>query len=262
MTDYSTRYFATEGRDNMKECIHRALQWCAREGIRTAVMFTSTGDGAHYAATELLLQEPFSGLHLVAVTPPFGKPLLAKPGVVDSPVIRAGIHPALRDELAALGVPVIAGHLPFNRMYDGEKMSSEWSRVVAAFGILGGGFAFCIQAVLMACDAGEVEVGERVVAVGADTAVVVIASRSESFLSPTDGLLVEHIICRPERYTISKRNHQHVARVAPAMDVIQQAAVPRPRTTEPLALVAAKDVEADDKPRRKLRRRGVRKPVK
>ena len=60
----------------------------------------------------------------------------------------------------------------------------------------------------MACDAGEVDVGERVAALTADTSIVVLASRTETFLSEKNGLLVEHIICRPAKYNISK--HQHV----------------------------------------------------
>ena len=76
-----------------------------------------------------------------------------------------------------------------------------------AFGVLGGGFSFCIQAVLMACDAGAVAAGERVAAMSADTSLVVLASQSESFLSSFTGLLVNHIICRPMLYDISKRFH-------------------------------------------------------
>jgi hypothetical protein len=116
----------------------------------------------------------------------------------------------MRDELIALGVGVTSAHLPFKEMYDGRERTSEWTRVSEAYGVLGGGFALCVQATLMACDAGLIEHGDEVVALTSDTAVAVRACRSESFLSPLDGLLVGHIICRPTRYTISKRIHETI----------------------------------------------------
>jgi hypothetical protein len=87
---------------------------------------------------------------------------------------------------------------------------SEWCRVAEALEILGGGFPLCVQAILVACDAGLVGVGERVTAVTADTALSALAARTESFLSPTEGLVVEHIFCRPARYDISRPKHQYM----------------------------------------------------
>jgi hypothetical protein len=215
MNEMSTRYFDGEGRAHMKECIRCALAWSVQHKIRRVVMFTGNGDGPHYAATQFLPQDDYQNLRLIAVSPPVGKTYFEDPRQPEkSRVVTAGIPPTMRDELSALGVRIVAGQLPFKEMHDGTgRMSSDWSRVTASMGIQGGGFALCIQAALMACDAGEVELGEAIVALSADTAVALWASRSDVFLSPFEGMLVDHIICRPANLSISKAKHRRYANV-------------------------------------------------
>lgn len=210
MRDGVTHYYDGEGRPFMQDCVKRSVESCVREGLRTLVIFTGTGEGPYYAAKELLFQDAYRHLKIVAVTPPYGRPYRQDPANPESPLVRAGINPAMRDELFTLGVPVVAAHLPFKEMWDGKERVSEWTRVAEAFGVLGGGFALCVQAVLVACDAGFVDHGERVVALTADTSLITSACRTEAFLSPTEGVLVEHIICRPMRYSISKATHRQL----------------------------------------------------
>jgi len=207
MTQEATNYFDGEGRNFMRECINRSVDWCVHAGLHKIVIFTGTGEGPHYAAKEILSQDKYSDLQIIAVTPPFGRAYRVNPADPNSPIIRAGINPGMRDALSALGISIVTAHLPFKDVHNGRERTSDWARVAEAYGVLGGGFALCVQALLVACDAGGVETGERVVVTAADTAFVAIASRTESFLSPTEGILVEHIICRPMRYLISKRAH-------------------------------------------------------
>jgi hypothetical protein len=207
MRQETTTYFEAEGRASMEECINLSVEWCARTGLRKVVIFTGTGEGPYYAAKEVLPREEYSDLEVIAVTPAVGRAYRAEPGNPDSPVVYAGIRPAMRDELTALGIEVVSAHLPFSGIQIGRQRESEWTRVAEAYGVLGGGFSLCVQALLLACDAGSVESGERVVVATADTAFVAVASRTESFLSQSEGLLIEHIICRPMRYSISKRLH-------------------------------------------------------
>jgi hypothetical protein len=233
-----TRYVPGEGRPSMRDCIHMAADWCLTEGLGTLVIFTGTGEGPHYAAQELLVRERYKGLKVVAVTPPVGRQYRKVPGDDSSEMVRAGISSVLRDELTALGVVVVSAHLPFKEVYDGSRgRGSEWARVAESFGILGGGFALCIQAALLACDAGAIEHGDRVVAMSADTAVVVRACRTESFLSPSEGLLAEHIICRPGRYNISKSIHETIKQPEPpSQQVIETTAYePQPPQLPPVA---------------------------
>lgn len=229
-----THYFDHEGRDYMRECLTLALRACVESGLQKLVIFTGTGEGPHFAATELRPQPPFEEIELVAVTPPFGRPYRERPGDPDSPVVNAGIHPAVRDELEALGVGLVSAHLPFKEMWDGRERRSEWSRVAEAYGVFGGGFALCIQALLIACDAGFVQNGERVVVAAADTGFIARATRTETFLSPFEGMLIEHIICRPERYSISKPAHHAFqahfgAEVHPTLPTVAERQAPQLR---------------------------------
>jgi len=235
MTQHQTTYyFDGEGRAFMHECLAHAVGACAQARTDRLVVFTGTGEGPHYVARDLLTRPEYEHLRLVAVTPPFGRFYRVNPGDRESPMVRAGISPEMRHELEKLGVDVVSAHLPFKEMYDGRELTSPWTRVAEAYGALGGGFALCIQAVLVACDAGSVLSGERVVVAAADTAFVVIASRSENFLSPVEGLLVEHIICRPSQYQISKQHHASLARMWGRKPVEQPAPIPAPAfRTEP-----------------------------
>ncbi len=61
--------------------------------------------------------------------------------------------------------------------------------------------SLCVQAVLMASDAGFVELGEHVIAMTSDTSILVRSAGTERFL--TD-LIVREIICKPVLLTIGK----------------------------------------------------------
>jgi hypothetical protein len=200
-----TIYVDSEGRPSMEACIRASFEFCRDHGIGKVVLFTSTGDGAMFAVDNFLTREDFSLIQMVAVTPPAGKPYRLTPDDNKSALVSSGVQPARKDFLRDMGVPVISAHMPF-KVTTGAS-PPVWNESAEAFGVLGGGFSLCVQAVLMACDAGEVEMGERVVAASADTSIVAIASRTELFLAPHHGLLVEHIVCRPRRFNISKRHH-------------------------------------------------------
>ena len=246
MRQEATNYVDGEGRNFMQGCISRSIEWCERAGLNKVVIFTGNGDGAHYAAKEILSREKYNHIMIIAVTPPVGREYRTNPADPASPMVRAGISPAMLDELSALGVSVVAAHLPFKGIQIGRERSSEWTRVAEAYGVLGGGFALCIQAVLVACDAGAVQSGERVVVASADTAFTAIASRTESFLSPKEGLLVEHIICRPLRYQISKPTHSMVEQmwapiILPELPTQNVATEPNPA---PASLEASPEIAA------------------
>jgi hypothetical protein len=203
----TTRYFDGEGRAFMEPCLRHTFKWCADHHVGKVVIFTGTGEGPMFAARSLL--PDYENITAVAVTPPAGRLYVRDPTKAERELVRSGVPPRIHQFLQAFGVPVISANLPFKQI-EGDQ-ASPWPQVERAYGVLGGGFALCVQAVLVACDAGRVAVGERVAAATADTAIVVLAARSETFLSSTEGLLVEHILCRPRRYTISKMNHESLA---------------------------------------------------
>ena len=61
--------------------------------------------------------------------------------------------------------------------------------------------SLCVQAVLMASDAGYVSLGEHVIAMTSDTSILVRAAGTSRFL--TD-LIVREILCKPVLLTIGK----------------------------------------------------------
>ncbi len=205
-----TRYFSEEGRSNMAACIDYALEFAEKEQISSAVIFTATGEGPVYAVQKLI-DPSYSEVKLIAVTPPMGKLYRENPSNPDSAVFRVGIlNQSRRTILESSGVSIISAHLPFKGILVGTQSVSEWSKVSETLEIFGGGLSLCIQSVLLACDSGEIEPGQRVVAISADTAISVLASRTEAFLAARNGLLLEHIICRPLRYDITKKDHRYL----------------------------------------------------
>ena len=208
---FQTIYVESEGKPSIQTCIRASFEFCRDQHIDKIILFTGAGDGAMLAVDNFLTRKDFAAIQMIAVTPPSGKRYRSDPSDETSALVASGVSPTRKEFLREMGIPVISAHMPF-KVSTGTAVSA-WNETAEAFGILGGGFSLCVQAVLMACDAGEVEVGERVVAVSADTSIVAIASRTELFLAPHHGLLVEHTICRPRQFNISKSQHSELAKM-------------------------------------------------
>lgn len=203
----STKYLENEGRSQMRDCISEAFSYAISNKIVTIVMFTGSGDGPLLAAQTYLPDPEYKSVRIVAVTPPVKKAYRSDPHNKESRVIVSGLSPAMKDFFEGAGVEVCSGQLLFKPLRVGSKLESEWSRVEAALNMMGGGLALCVQSVILACDSGSISPRERVVCLTADTAIDCNASRTEDFLSETDGLIINHIICRPIRFTITKPHH-------------------------------------------------------
>lgn len=211
----TTMYVPGEGRVHLDACMAATFAHCRDHEVGVIVIYTSNGDGPCRAVENFLKIPEFSNIRLVAVTPPANRPYVSNPQrpVEERELVRAGVFGEKRKLLTDANVPIVSARLPFRSVLAPDDQShpalslDPMQTVDRAFGILGGGFSFCVQVALIACDAGAVRPGERVAVMSADTAMVVLACQSESFLSPSHGLLVEHIICRPLLYDISKSKH-------------------------------------------------------
>lgn len=203
----STKFFPSEGKDHMQECISTAFEWGRKHGVSKVVIFTATGEGPIFAVQSLLPRAEYAHFRVVGVSPPVGKTYRADPTNADSHFVSAGVSLEAKEFLRGFDVPVVSAHLPFKEIYSGSDRPSELGRVGQALEVMGGGFALCIQAVLLACDAGVVERGERVIALTSDTAILARGTRTDRFFAPNDGLIVEHIICRATDLNISKPDH-------------------------------------------------------
>lgn len=194
-------YFLQEGRENLLECLRAAFRAAANHNIEKVVIFTAHGLGVGMALDEFCSKPEFSKVKLVAVTFPVGQPFSDAEG---KPV-ECVISEELRQRFRNHSIPVLRAHLPFDpiasRSGDRGVLGHDLSLVESALNVFGGSMSLCVQAVMIACDAGEVEWGEHVIALTSDTAVLAEAAPTRRML--TD-LAVREILCKPAIYDIGR----------------------------------------------------------
>jgi len=173
-------YFEKTGKENTASVIALIQERARARGIKKVVLASTRGDTAKAAAMSL----DGKGLQLVVVPwqygfrdpQPFPKELVA--------------------DLERKGHRVHFGTMLFHTddLY-GIKTPQVMANLLRIFGQ---GIKVCVEIIMMACDGGCIDSGEKVIAVagsgaGADTAVVATASASTKM----GGLRVHEIICKP-----------------------------------------------------------------
>ncbi len=205
MTDsynYPTEYFLQEGKENLSRCLQATFTAALNHDIKKIVIFTSAGRGVVMAIEDYCSQEQFADIGLVAVT--FPSHMQFSAGDTSEHRVPAKVSGLLTSK----GVPLVRAHLPFDPIrthYRGHGiLGQDFSLIGNALRIFSGGMSLCVQAVLMATDAGHVELGEHVIAMASDTSILVRAAGTSRFL--TD-LIVREIVCKPVLLTIGKAEH-------------------------------------------------------
>jgi uncharacterized protein len=205
---YPTEYFLQEGKENLDQCLHATFEAAVAHSVKKVIIFTSAGKGVKHALKDYCSKERYSHIKLIAVTFPSYTRFTAGDS---SEWSFAESTSAL---LAENDIPVVRAHLPFEPIttdYKGHGLlGQDFSIVGNALRIFSGSMSLCVQAVLMASDAGHVDFGEHVIAMASDTSILVRAATTSSFL--TD-LIVREIICKPVVLTIVKSE-----RVEPALE--------------------------------------------
>jgi len=196
---YPTDYFLQEGKGNLSRCLKATFAAAAAHHVQKIVIFTSAGKGVLMALEDYCSQEPYADINVIAVTFPSQTQFTA-----GDPADHA-IPPELEKHFFDRNVAVIRAHLPFDPIrshYQGHGiLGQDFSLIGNALRIFSGGMSLCVQAVLMASDAGRIALGEHVIAMTSDTSVLVRAAGTSRFL--TD-LVVREIICKPVLLTIGK----------------------------------------------------------
>jgi len=173
-------YFEKTGRENTAEVIELVKEKARARGISKVVLASTRGGTARAAA------EAFEGtdLHLVVVPWQFGfgdqQPFPQE----------------LVTELEGKGHRVHFGTMLFHTedLY-GTKTPNVMANLLRIFGQ---GIKVCVEIIMMACDGGCIEQGEKIIAIagsggGADTAVVASAAPSNKMAA----LHIHEIICKP-----------------------------------------------------------------
>ena len=196
----SITYFAAEGRENLNDCLRLAFAAAQQYGLEKIVIFTGIGDGVQQALDEYLHQPDYARIRIIGVTFPQGFE------VKRDGEQRPHVFPSERKRsFAEQGIPIVRSHLPFNpisaQYQHSGVLAQDLSIVGNALNIFCGSLSLCVQAALIACDAGEVELGEHVIVMTSDTALLVRAAPTARLL--TD-FIVRQIICKPAFLTIAK----------------------------------------------------------
>jgi hypothetical protein len=187
-------YFFQEGKENLEECLRVAFEAAARREVKKLVIFTGIGEGPKMAVQHFCSQPSFEDIKVVAVTFPSGQ------------FHNSEISSDDRAFFFSHGVPIVRAHLPFDPINAHFKnhgiLGQDLTLIGNALSIFCGSMSLCVQATIMACDAGEIELGEHVIALTSDTAILVRAAPTDRLL--TD-LIVREILCKPISLTIGKK---------------------------------------------------------
>jgi hypothetical protein len=173
-------YFEATGADNTEETLRLAAERAKARGINKIVLASTRGDTARLAAERYA----GNGLEMIIVPHQYGFGESQR------------FPPELVTELENKGHRVHFGTMPFHtENFYGSRTSAIMANMLRIFCQ---GMKVCVEIILMATDAGLIEIGEQVIAVtgtgrGADTAVVATASTSTKF----NDFHITEIICKP-----------------------------------------------------------------
>jgi len=173
-------YFERSGNENTADVIRLVKERAQARRIKKVVVASTRGETARAAAKAI----EGTGLHLVVIPWQYG--------FRDT----QPFPPELVAELQEKGHRVHFGTMLFHTedLY-GNRTPQVMANLLRIFGQ---GIKVCVEIIMMACDGGCVDIGEKVIAVagtggGANTAVVATASPSTKMT----GLRVHEIICKP-----------------------------------------------------------------
>jgi uncharacterized protein len=227
---FTSFVFENEGNDNLEETTRIVAEFATVHHVDTIITFTALGEGA--LRIRQLLPSPEA--RIVAVTFP------AESFAIDAGSrISLGVpDPNVREKLRSFDIPIVQAAMPF-RGFDARARSSTARVVNQALAVFGGGINLCVQAVLMACDAGYIETEQRCIAFSGDTAILARAAHTHSFLSERSRFAVEHILCKPLQYQIT-RTGIHASAPKRVTETVE---------AKPFeALTSAEGVDADELP--------------
>jgi hypothetical protein len=197
------KYFDQEGRQNLGQVLKTVCHAYKREDVRSCklVIFTSFGEGPALAYNKLAGFRP----KIIAVTypPGFSVKKMNDDGVEMEIPVR--ISDQLRKFFDGVEIKVLSSRMPLSSTEGAEATRHEMKLIRDVLSLYGSGFSACVQAVLQACDMGEVEVGERVVSMSGDCAAIITASSSAKFLCASGGLSINEILCKPRNLTLTRK---------------------------------------------------------
>jgi hypothetical protein len=197
-----TTYFLGEGRENLRECLAIAFEAAKQHNIEKIVIFTAEGEGIRLALQEFSVSPRYQQIKLVGVTFPNGKQFTDAMGKARLVEIPRELERLFQDR----NVPIIRAHLPFDPIappfHDRGVLAQDLSLVGEALNMFCGSMSLCVQAIVLATDAGAVALREHVIALTSDTAILAQATCTRRMLSD---LIIREILCKPAVLTIGRQ---------------------------------------------------------
>ena len=194
-------YFLEEGRVNLRDCLNVAFNAAEKQRIQKIIIFTSQGEGIRIALEEYCARPEFQHIQLVAVTFPAGKEFTDAEGKP----MKVEISSEDRGLFKQQGIPIVQAHFPFDPIESSFRkrgnLGQDLSLVGDALNMFCGSMSLCVQAIVTACDAGAAELGEDVIVLTADTAVLARATTTRRMLRE---LVIREILCKPAILSISR----------------------------------------------------------
>jgi hypothetical protein len=200
----SITYFLQEGRDNLSECLKIAFQAAKQQHVDKIVIFTARGEGVQLALANFCSLEEYQQIKLVAVTFPQAKAFSS-----EGKPLEVRISDEAEKIMKERNIPLVRAHLPFDPIVppfpDRGVLAQDLSLVESALNIFGGSMSLCVQAVVLACDAGAIGLGEHVIAMTSDTAILVQAAPTARMLRE---LVIREVLCKPAILSIGRKESQ------------------------------------------------------
>ena len=189
-------YFDEEGQTNLESTL-RIVEKRWREDPNLPITLFSYG-----AQSALTLRERLgSSCKIVAVSYPHKRPFQESNGEMIYPETSKG---EVVEELEEANVPLVKGIGAFDDILLPRAGSVKHHVIRETLNLLSGGMKLAVNAILMACSAGHIDQGKKVLSFSADTAIVGIASLHEFMFHPADGLEIKEILCKPDTLTVTR----------------------------------------------------------
>jgi len=174
-------YFENQGQENTKKVIELALQRAKDRKINKIVLASTRGGTAEFFLEKI----KGTDIQLIVVPWQYGFKKEGNPFPLE-------LAEKLRSDKHVVHFGTMLFHT--DRLY-GTETPQALANILRIFGQ---GIKVVVEIIIMACDGGCIEVGEKVIAVsgthvGADTAVVATAANSNRI----NTLKINEIICKP-----------------------------------------------------------------
>lgn len=191
----STVYFGEGGKARIRETARLAVKRATEMGLDSLLVFTSDGDGALEAAR----MAENSNIRIIAVTFPTGQLFVDE----SSSFFTTRLSESERKrELEDNGISVVQGTMPLQEIVCPGTHDERIEGITNTLSLLSPGLALCVQAILMATDAGVIKQGQEVVSMSADTAIIGTGAWTHWLFHPQYGLDIREIICKPRSHLL------------------------------------------------------------